>query len=40
MNPFIKVILIILAVVAIVWAMDSLITEQVVHKFSGPGSSR
>jgi len=39
MNPFIKVILIILTVVAIVWAMDTLITAHVVHKFSGPGAN-
>ena len=33
MNPFLKVTLIILVVVAIVWAMDTLITEHVLHKF-------
>ena len=35
MNPFIKVILIILTVTAIVWAMDTLMTEHVIGKFSG-----
>ena len=35
MNPFIKVILIILTVTAIVWAMDTLMTCSVISKFSG-----
>lgn len=35
MNPFLKLILIILTVVAIVWAMDTLISEHVMHKFGG-----
>lgn len=35
MNPFLKVVLIILTVAAIVWAMDTLLTEHVMGKFTG-----
>lgn len=34
MQPFIKVILIILAVVLVVWGTEWLLTDHVVHKFS------
>jgi hypothetical protein len=35
MHPFIKVILIILAVALIVWGTEWLLTEHVIHRFSG-----
>jgi hypothetical protein len=34
MNPFLKLILIIFTVVFIVWAMDTLMTEHVLSKFT------
>jgi hypothetical protein len=34
MQPFIKVILIILAVLLVVWGTEWLLTEHVIHKFS------
>lgn len=40
MNPFLKVILIILTVALIVWAMDTLISEHVVVRFTGHQGGR
>ena len=37
MNPFLKLILIIVTVVAIVWAVDWLLTAHVMAKFSEAG---